>query len=586
MKIFSRETEIDYDGDKLTELWKLYQKGKDYQTSRGVFQKTDENYRNYNEDQWYGVESGAVEPIAYNIIKPIVKYKVGTINANQFAIVYSAENYDDEVFQKEADEVCKLLTKHVAKVYEKDYMDYKIRDISKRACINSEGILYFKKLDKDPSAEVLQKNNVYYADENNENIEEQPYIIISQRVPLQLIRKKAKKEYELSDEEIRGILSDSDTTTSSGDYGKYELDDKVTVLTMLYKKEGTVWIERATKQVVLTKAENTKLTRYPIAHFIWEQVEGSARGTGEVEQIIHNQREINKNANRRALAVKMGAYPVKVANIDKIKNPKDINKVGATITTEDYNVDDVRKIYGFVQPATMSSDAYHLQEEMISNTRELAGAGDIATGDINPERASGRSILAVQQASQQPLTEQSSKLKMFIEDIGRIYLDMYQVYNAKDGLTVLEEKEEQVMNEFGEAETKTVLVPKKIPGTVLTKLKASVKVDVTPKSAYDKYATEQILENYFLQGVITLEEYVKALPDDSIAPKNKLKEIVENRKKEQAKIQQIEKQSIAMQQQMNNYIAENEKINEIDNEGQELVNQLQGNQNTQEATAM
>lgn len=579
MELFKGKEKRTSDNE-VTNLWSLYQKGKDYLIQRNVFKETDENYRNYNEDQWYEVESGSIEPITQNIIKPIVKYKVGTINANLFAINYSAENYDDEVFQKEAEEVCELLNKHVARLWEKDYMDYKIRKVSKRACINSQGIIYFDMPEKDPKAQILSKTNIYLGDENEQDLQEQPYIIITTRKPLMKVREYAK-ELGLSEEQIENIMPDNDTTTQSGDSSKYEVEDKVLVLTKLFKKDGTVWVEKATRNVQLTNPEDTKLSLYPIAHFIWEEVEGSARGTGEVKQLIANQREINKNANRRALSVKLSAYPQKVANISKIKNPNAINKVGTTITTEEYDVDDVRKIYGYIQPATMSPDATNLGQELITNTRELAGAGDIATGDINPERASGRSILAVQQASQQPLTEQSAGLKMLIEDIGRIYLDMYQVYNAKDGMTVLEETEEDKVNEFGESIKETVMKPKTISGTILQKLKATVKVDVTPKSAYDKYATEQILENYFTQGLITLDEYVKALPDDSIAPKKQLEEIIKHREEEQAKIQQIEKQAIEMQNKMNGFIQENERINNIDVEGQQIIEQLENQETTE-----
>ena len=59
----------------------------------------------------------------------------------------------------------------------------------------------------------------------------------------------------------------------------------------------------------------------------------------------------------------------------------------------------------------MSADVNLLQTELISTTRELAGAGDITTGSVNPEDASGKAILAVQQASQQPLTEQTMGFK-------------------------------------------------------------------------------------------------------------------------------------------------------------------------------
>lgn len=584
MKLFGEREEKEEKTnleEQITELWKLYEKGKDYLSKKKVFTETDENYRNYNEDQWDGLESGSIEPITLNIIKPIVKYKVGTINANLFQINYSAENYEDEKFQKEAEKVCELLNKHVARLWERDYMDYKIRKCSKRACINSEGIIYFDMPDKDPKGQILSKTNVFYGDENEQDIQEQPYILISTRKPLKKVKEMAE-EYGVSKEKINNILPDNDTTTQSGDYAKEELDDKVRVITKLFKKDGKIWVEKATKHVVLTKPETTKLTLYPLAHYIWEEIEGSARGTGEVHQVLHNQREINKNENRRALSVKITAYPQKVANISKIKNPKSINKVGTTITTEEFDVDDVRKIYGYVQPASMSADATLVQQELMTNTRELAGAGDVATGDINPEKASGRSILAIQQASQQPLTEQSTALKMFIEDIGRIYLDMYKVYNAKDGMIVLEEKKETVKNDYGEAEEKTVLKPKKISGSVLEKLKASVKVDVTPKSAYDKYAVEQMLENYLMNGLITLEEYVEVLPFDSVAPKKELEKIIKHRQEEQAKIQQIEKQSVEMQNMMNGYLNETEDINNIDNEGQELISNLTG----QETTAM
>ena len=71
------------------------------------------------------------------------------------------------------------------------------------------------------------------------------------------------------------------------------------------------------KTVELVKATDTNLKLYPIAHFVWEDVEGSARGQGEVKWIIANQIEINKTLMRIVLAVKMGAYPTKVVNIDK-----------------------------------------------------------------------------------------------------------------------------------------------------------------------------------------------------------------------------------------------------------------------------
>ena len=50
-------------------------------------------------------------------------------------------------------------------------------------------------------------------------------------------------------------------------------------------------------------------------------------------------------------------------------------------------VDDVAKIISTLPPAQMSPDVKQLQEDLIQVTRDLAGAGDIATGQVNPEDA-------------------------------------------------------------------------------------------------------------------------------------------------------------------------------------------------------
>ena len=102
---------------KQTSLWNLYERGVSFNRSRGLYADTDKNYRFYNGDQWFGLQSGGIEPISLNIIKPIVKYKVGTINSNLWAINYSAENIDE--FRSQAKEVCELLNKKAAKLFEK-----------------------------------------------------------------------------------------------------------------------------------------------------------------------------------------------------------------------------------------------------------------------------------------------------------------------------------------------------------------------------------------------------------------------------------------------------------------------------------
>ena len=556
--------------EKITDLWYQYQKGLSFNQQRGIFADTDRNFRFYNEDQWKGLESGGIEPVVFNIIKPIVKYKNGIINSNEFAINYSSENFDEPNFQMDAEKICEKINKYVAMVFEKENMSNMIRKVSKRACINSEGIVYVSVDDNNnPKCEIINKNNVFYGNENDGNIQEQPYIIITSRKPLESVIEEAKLN-NVSEEQLNQIVADKNNYYEAGDEAKQEVNDKVLVITKLWKEKGTVWFSKATKTVELVKATDTNLKLYPIAHFVWEDVEGSARGQGEVKWIIANQIEINKTLMRIVLAVKMGAYPTKVVNIDKILNPSAIDKVGATIKVKDMNVDDLKKYIGYLQPAQLNSNSNTLLNDLISVTRELAGAGDVATGDINPEQASGRSILAVQQASQMPLTEQSAGLKQFIEDLARIFFDIWQTYNT-NGMNVYEEEEIKIQNVDGTITSEIIKKPYKISKEILDKLRVSVKVDVTPKSPYDKLALEQSLENLLQNQFITFKEYVKSLPFDATMPKPTLERLIDDREKEQQKINQMEKEQINIQNKVNHYLNQNEEINQMDLEAEKLM---------------
>jgi hypothetical protein len=73
---------------------------------------------------------------------------------------------------------------------------------------------------------------------------------------------------------------------------------------------------------------------------------------------------------------------------------------------------------------------------------------------------------------------------------------------------------------------------------------------------------EQTMENFLMNGffnpqrVAEFEAYVKALPDDSVAPKQDLLEGIENVKKTQMQIAQINAQAQLMQQRAQQFLME------------------------------
>ena len=538
-----------------TPIWGLYEKGRNYHRQTGIYVDTDRNYRMYNGNQWEHAKLGDVEPVQKNFIKPIVKYKISVIHDNLYAINYSSQNYENREFRKTAERYCEMLNGYAARIWEQDKMDYKGRRITKDSAINDEGILYvnFDREKMVPVNEIVKKNDIYYGNENDDDIQSQPYILIRKRMPVVNAIELALRE-GMSEDKTDFIIGDNDTFEESGEAAKLELDNMVTVVYKMYKKDGTVHFSIATRWVDIVEDVDTGLALYPVAHFVWEEKEGSARGEGEVRYLIPNQIEVNRTEVRRVLTVKYQAYPQKVADVTKIANPAALNTVGGVIRTNGAAVEDVHKIVGTIPPAQMSPDVKQLQDDLIEVTRVLAGAGDSATGQVNPESASGRAILAVQQASQAPMTEQKESYKNFIEDVAKIWLEYLIVY-SEEGVNM---EETTTDPQTGEEVVQVVNVPQ----TALRQLQATVRIDVTPKGVYDKFAQEQTVENLLLQGFFTaqrvgeLATYAEVLDDDAVAPKMKILEAIEHIREEQRRIAEIEAQAQAMQQRASQFILE------------------------------
>lgn len=536
-----------------TPIWRLFEKGRNYHRMTGIYTDTDRNWNFYNGNQWAGAKLGDVEPVQKNFIKPIVKYKVSVIHDNLYAIVYSSMNFENRLFRKQAERICDMLNGYATRIWEQDKMDFKGRRITKDAAINDEGILYidFDEKAMKPVNEIVDKADVYYGNENDDDLQNQPYILLRKRMPQSNAQAFAKR-YGLGEDKLQMIIGDNDTFEQSGEAAKQEVDDMVTIVYKLYKDKGTVHFGIATRWVTIVEDTDLGIDLYPLAHFVWEEKKGSARGEGEVRYLIPNQIEVNRTEVRRVLTVKLQAYPQKVADVSKISNPAALNTVGGVIRTNGQPVEDVRKIVGSIPPAQMSPDVVKLQEDLIQMTRDLAGAGDTATGQVNPESASGRAILAVQQASQAPMTEQKESYKNFIEDVARIWL-AYIIAYSKNGIQL----EETVTDPMTVEETVQLV---RVPQSALKQLQADVKIDITPKGVYDRFAQEQTVENLLIQGFFNpqrmteLETYYKVLPNDSVAPKKEIGEALDYMREQQQKIAAIQQKAQLLQQRATQFI--------------------------------
>lgn len=548
----------------MTDVFVDYEKGKNYNNTLNLYNKTEQCYDFYHGKQWGQAETGNIQPITLNVIKPIVKYKIGVVKSNQYQVVFNPNTWENTEEYDKLEKICHSLNRYVNRIWELEQVKSKTDEALKDSCICSEGIVHTYEEDGSIKLELVDKVNVFYGNENDDSIQDQPYIIISYRRTVDSVKEEARKN-GIAENIIDSIVSDQEYfEQSSKDKRINEVSPMCLVLLKYYKKNGTVWIKKCTRTVTIKEESNTTLTMYPIAHTLWERIKGYARGIGEVEQQIANQIEINKTATRRAIAVMIGAYPKLVANTEFVTNPDALNEVGSTIELDKIPANNINQVIDYLQPAQMSSDALSLQTDLMQNTRELAGAGDTVTGNIDPTQASGRAILAVQQASQQPLNENLNTFKVFLEDIARIWFNMLQVYSI-DGLSVTEEITDSTTG-------KTIEVPYKITYDELNALKPNIRIDITPKSPYDKLVQEQSMENLLMNQFITFDEWVKSLDDDSMINKPKLEKLLKDRAEQERQMQDIQMQGNTLKSTMDK-LMEEENQNAVNDEIANIASQ-------------
>jgi hypothetical protein len=145
-----------------------------------------------------------------------------------------------------------------------------------------------------------------------------------------------------------------------------------------------------------------------------------------------------------------------------------------------------------------------------------------------------------------------SEVKTFIEDLGRIWLGHIITYSP-NGIRL----EEDVTDETtGEEYVQLV----DIPQSVLLELQASVKVEITPKGAYERFAQEMSIQNLFTEGYFNvqrlseLKTYLSVLDDDAVMPKARIEKAIETMEAEQQKIAMLESQAQIMQQRANQFL--------------------------------
>ena len=314
------------------------------------------------------------------------------------------------------------------------------------------------------------------------------------------------------------------------------------------KKNGIVHVAKCTSSVIyepehpiLVKnadgSDGRGLTLYPLAKISWEDFPNDARGLSEVKQLIPNQLEVNKTLARRSQIIKLTAFPRIAYDENTITNPEDLDKVGTPIAVSSGGVQSINQAIAYLNPAQSNSDPKNYADDMLSLTQELSGSGETAMGNINPNRVAASAIIAIRDQAAMPLNEQVAKMKTFVEDLAKLWIEMWLVYEP-NGFPV----RMKTQNDLGQE----IEVVQQVTKADLDALKPTIRIDTSQDNPWTKEAEQNWLDGVLDKQYITFEEYIKLVPEHGLVPKAKMDSLMNERRQAQL-AQQVNQQMLTEQ---------------------------------------
>ena len=221
---------IEADPKRIQEDYRLGKQFKESLDGYGLYEQSRINELYMLDKHWENADIGDEIPMpVLNVIRQIISYKIANIVSNRTDAIFTFEGVPcyqrelsandpnkilDTVQSAEAteneklDAVAQALSSHFNTTWERAKMDSLLTSGMRKCAISGTMVIYSPfdpdiktgmylsnktPIKGDIAPELLDIQNVYFGDPNNTDVEKQPYILITQRLPVYQVQKEAKK---------------------------------------------------------------------------------------------------------------------------------------------------------------------------------------------------------------------------------------------------------------------------------------------------------------------------------------------------------------------------------------------------------
>lgn len=512
-------------------IFEEYRCGMEYKASlgnRGMYEQNRINERFYLGDQWHGARCGNDRPLVrHNVIKRIGEYKMSQILSNPINVNFSAEGIptqrdfslsrdEEKLFSKDmTEQEINLVTNAFGKYFnvtaERLNLNSLQETVLRNSYITGTGVLYTYwdstvqtglyadndkkvKIKGDISCQVLDIEDVYFGDRYIEDVQNQPYIIISSLQDTESVLREARL-YGADIDTLRLI----DDSQNAG---------KITVLTKLfkeYKPDGSYTIKcvKVCEKAFVRPEFDTSLRLYPITIFKWERKNNSIYGESEITHLIPNQIAINRMITANVWSAMTTGMPIMLVNGDTV-NEKITNEPGQVIKVFGSN-EDVEGAVKYVTPPTFTKEYDLSINTLIENTMKQSGANEVALGDSRADNASA--LNSMRNAALMPLQIVKNRFYNFVEEIAKIWAEFWIVSYGKRKMKIGDASGVWYMPFDGDRYKDLII---------------STKIDANTSTVYSERESLNTLLTLFEKGIITREQLIERLPDGILTDKKSI----------------------------------------------------------------
>jgi len=569
------------------DIYAEYADGKEYNANIGLYERVDKNWRFYEGDQWHGVKAPNLAKPVFNIIKRVVNYFVAMLVSDDIAV--HLVPFDDTEQNKV---LTNIIAREIDEVIERSKIKAKMRINIRNCAIDGDTDMYLnfdpdletgQEYKGDIAAEIMDNVNVIFGNPYNSSVQEQPYILIVQRLYTKQVKEMAEG-WKVPKADIDRIVSDDESSLySAGLQDNQNNKDLTTVITKLWKEKKAVPMVRdgqvvrdpltreplteqvssvhsikVTREVVLKKETDMSYKLYPIAHMSWEKSRNSYHGKSPLTHVLPNQIFVNKIYAMAMVYATNNAFPRTVYDNTKIsKLTNDISKAIAVP-----NMDLAGKLMDSLRAPDFSNQVLNLAEQTISYTKDTMGASDAALGNVsNPDNTSA--IIAVQQASAVPLEIQRLAYYDFIEDVVRCIIDVMSTDYGTRKVKITEQEAEDlqafqpVFDQMGQPvvdpatgqPAMQLMTTIDIDFDTLKHMNYNLDVSIGQSTFWNETTQIQTMDNLFSKGIITDPViYLEGIPDKYVPNKAKIVEKLKEAQRQQEMLAQAQAQMAAMPQ--------------------------------------